>query len=125
LKEDRESIGRPKVDVKELLDEEGKTKMQPFNFMTDHLRPDRLKDKREGQKRQSLDTSSKNKFSKFNTRKIMSPVIKERNSHLSQKVQQAKEGQDAYKGPDLIYEEKVYQRQFQSFGKVSGQRTNS
>ena len=69
--------------------------------------------------------SRKNKFSKFNTRKIMSPVIKERNSHLSQKVQQAKEGQDAYKGPDLIYEEKVYQRQFQSFGKVSGQRTNS
>jgi hypothetical protein len=42
-----ENVGRPKIDVRELLDEDGKTKIQPFNFLTKH-RPERLKDKREG-----------------------------------------------------------------------------
>lgn len=44
------------------LQDEGKTKIQPFNFMTDNLRPERLKDKREGQKRQSIDMNAGNKF---------------------------------------------------------------
>jgi hypothetical protein len=44
--------------VKELQDEDGKTVIKPFNFMTENLRPERLKDKREGQKRQSLDQTS-------------------------------------------------------------------
>ena len=61
-KEELEQIGRPKLDVKELHDEGGKTKIQPFNFMTDNLRPDRLKDKREGTKRQSVDTTAGFKF---------------------------------------------------------------
>lgn len=56
-REEQENVGRPKIDVRELLDEEGKTKVQPFNFMTE-TRPERLKDKREGQVRASIDTTS-------------------------------------------------------------------
>jgi len=32
--EERENVGRPKIDVREFMDEEGKTKVQPFNFLT-------------------------------------------------------------------------------------------
>jgi len=42
-----DNVGRPKIDIRELLDDEGKTRIQPFIFLTND-RPERLKDKREG-----------------------------------------------------------------------------
>lgn len=56
-REEMENVGRPKIDVRELLDEDGKTKIQPFNFLTKN-RPERLKDKREGQVRASIDATA-------------------------------------------------------------------
>ena len=49
-KEDMDNIGKPKIEKSELVDEGGRTKIQPFNFLTD-ARKERLKDKREGEKR--------------------------------------------------------------------------
>lgn len=56
-----ENIGKPKIEKSELVDDGGRTKIQPFNFLTD-ARKERLKDKREGEKRQSLDSTNGYKF---------------------------------------------------------------
>ena len=49
------------MDVREFLDPEGKTVAKPFNFLS-LIRPERLKDRREGQKRESVDHSSSVRF---------------------------------------------------------------
>ena len=55
-KDELNNIGKPKVNVREFLDENGQTVAKPFNFLSE-VRPDRLKDKREGHKRDSVDNS--------------------------------------------------------------------
>ena len=107
-----------------MLDEDGKTRVQPFNFMTE-TRPERLKDKREGQIRASIDATAAS--TGFGLKKIQPNVVsKERQSPLARKVQQAgRGGQSAYQGPDVQSQEKLFKRQFPSFGKQSHKRSDS
>lgn len=85
-KDELKNIGKPKVNVKEFLDENGQTVAKPFNFLSE-VRPERLKDKREGHKRDSIDTSY---AIKFGLREINSVVSnKHVQSPLARKVQQA------------------------------------
>ncbi len=90
-----ENVGRPKIDVRELQDEDGKTRIQPFNFLTKH-RPERLKDKREGQVRASIDATTSGPG--FGLKTIQQNVVlKNRQSPLARKVRDAgKDGQVAY-----------------------------
>ena len=64
--------------------------MQPFNFLSE-TRPERLKDKREGQIRASIDATAGG--TGFGLKSIQSNVVsKDRQSPLARKVKQAGRG---------------------------------
>jgi hypothetical protein len=108
-KSEMENIGKPKVDKKELIDEDGKTKIQPFNLATNSKRPDRIKDKREGHKRSSVYVND-GVYRHESTREAKQSIVtdqKRKISPLAEKIQQAGfKGQPSYIGPDRLAEEK-------------------
>lgn len=71
-------------------------------------RPERIKDKREGQKRESVDIGVNS--IKFGLKEVQQVVKKDHKaSPLARKLQQAgRGGQTAYIGPDSMNEEKQY-----------------
>lgn len=79
-----ENVGKPKVDVREMIDEEGKTKVQPFNLATNNRRNDRIKDIREGKKRESVNLNDG--FYRFESTRQAKPTVVREKSPLAMRV---------------------------------------